>query len=132
MMELGATVCRARRPECEACPISRWCASAGRPLGAQPARRRPPRARQAPLEADPGRPAAGTRLDVPFERTSRWLRGRIVATLRDLEGDAWGQVPDVLGSHGPDGIALAVAALRRDGLVEQRADGALRLPSRLP
>ena len=50
---------------------------------------------------------------LPFERTSRWLRGRIVARLRELEDGAWARMPEVIGSHGPDGIAMAVAALRQ-------------------
>jgi A/G-specific adenine glycosylase len=110
-MELGATVCRPRRPDCVACPVSRWCASAGR---------------------SDGTPATGTRHGLSFERSSRWLRGRIVAQLRELEGDSWARLPQALGSHEADGIALAVAALRREGLLEQRADGAVRLPARAP
>jgi A/G-specific adenine glycosylase len=31
-MELGATVCTARAPRCDACPVAAWCASAGRPV----------------------------------------------------------------------------------------------------
>jgi A/G-specific adenine glycosylase len=56
MMELGATVCTARRPRCAECPVSGGC----RGGVARPARRRrQPR----------------------FEDTDRWLRGRIVAAL---------------------------------------------------
>jgi hypothetical protein len=60
------------------------------------------------------------------------LRGRIVARLRDLEDGSWAHVPEAIGSHGPDGIAVAVTSLRRDGLIEQRADGAIRLPAHTP
>ena len=56
MMELGATVCRPRRPDCGACPVRPGCASPGREHG--------PRAR---------RPAPR------FEDTDRWARGRILA-----------------------------------------------------
>jgi A/G-specific adenine glycosylase len=59
MMELGATVCRPRRPDCGACPVSAGCASAGRA-----GRQRPRR-------------AAAER----FEDSDRWARGRIVAAL---------------------------------------------------
>lgn len=55
MMELGATVCTARRPRCEACPVRLGCA--GNP---DPPRRR----------------AAGR-----FEGSDRQLRGRTVAAL---------------------------------------------------
>jgi A/G-specific adenine glycosylase len=111
LMDLGALVCRPRRPDCPSCPIYRWCASAG--------------------VAEAPRVAPGPR-DVPFERTSRWLRGRIVARLRELEDGAWARMPEAIGGHGPEGIATALAALRREGLLEQRADGAVRLPARLP
>jgi A/G-specific adenine glycosylase len=56
MMELGATVCRPRRPDCGACPVRPGCASLGRSVDA-PARRPAPR----------------------FEDTDRWARGRILA-----------------------------------------------------
>jgi len=56
MMELGATVCTARAPGCERCPVRRWCAR----LVAAP---RPARARER------------------FEDTNRWVRGQVVAAL---------------------------------------------------
>ncbi len=59
MMELGATVCRPRRPDCGACPVRAGCASAGRDLS--------PPSRRGRLER--------------FEDTDRWARGRIVAAL---------------------------------------------------
>jgi A/G-specific adenine glycosylase len=108
-MDLGATVCRARHPLCQECPVSRWCVSAGRVE--TPQRRRPG--------------AAG----VPFEQTTRWLRGRIVERLRDIEAGTWLQLPEVIGSHGAAPIRDAVAGLELDGLIERRADGAVRLPS---
>ncbi len=56
MMELGATVCTARRPRCERCPVGEGC---GGPRETPPA----PRKR------------------VRFEDTDRYARGRIVAAL---------------------------------------------------
>jgi A/G-specific adenine glycosylase len=56
MMELGATVCTARRPRCSACPVEASCA------------KRP----------DPDAPR---RRGVRFEETDRYLRGRTVAAL---------------------------------------------------
>jgi len=56
MMELGATVCRPRRPACGGCPLGSGCASRGREHAAPP-RRPAPR----------------------FEDTDRWARGRILA-----------------------------------------------------
>jgi A/G-specific adenine glycosylase len=57
LMDLGATVCTARRPRCDACPVAAWCG---------------------------GPPPAGERRrakHVRFEDTDRWARGRIVAAL---------------------------------------------------
>jgi len=59
MMELGATVCRPRRPACTACPVRNGCASQGGGApGARPTARR-----------------------IPFEDTDRWARGRILSAL---------------------------------------------------
>jgi A/G-specific adenine glycosylase len=63
MMELGATVCRPRRPECGACPVRSGCASQGRPAEVR---------------------GGGSR--VRFEDTDRWARGRVLAAL--VNGDA--------------------------------------------
>jgi len=129
-MELGATICQARRPDCRACPVRRWCASVDSLAdpGFTPRRDsdRSDRAGRTP-SATRGRsaPAAAQ----PFERTSRWLRGRIVAHLRDVDDGTWVHLPEAIGSHGAEGIATAVQGLDRDGLVECRADGAVRLPS---
>ena len=107
-MELGATVCLARRPGCEVCPVSRWCASAGR--------------------AELVRPRAAS-TSVPFEQTTRWLRGRIIERLRTLDDGAWEHPPRSIGRHDEAAVAAAVTALEREGLLERRHDGAVRLPS---
>jgi A/G-specific adenine glycosylase len=132
-MDLGATICRAARPDCASCPVRVWCASADRRgevrhalTRAAPGAARAARATRARRPGLPG-PAA-----VPFERTTRWLRGRIVAQLRDLPDGAWTQLPGTIGEHGPGQVAAAVMALRRDGLLEQHADGSVRLPSEAP
>ena len=33
MMELGATICLPRQPQCGACPVAQWCATSRRPSG---------------------------------------------------------------------------------------------------
>jgi A/G-specific adenine glycosylase len=106
-MDLGAAVCRSRRPLCDECPVSRWCVSAGT------------------VEPATSRGAAG----MPFEQTSRWLRGRIVARLRALDGDAWTRLPAAIGDHDAEAIRVAVAGLEQDGLLERSPDGSVRLPS---
>jgi A/G-specific adenine glycosylase len=122
LMDLGATVCRARRPLCDACPWQSDCASAGRvgiPSG------------DGEGEGDvEGEGDARRRRGGPaFEQSTRWLRGRVVARLREADGDAWTHLPGVIGSHGPEAVHAALDALVRDGLIERRADGAVRLPS---
>jgi len=100
LMELGATVCTARAPACEACPAAS-CRSRGRPLD---------------LGTPPRR--AGGR--VRFEETDRYVRGRIVAAL--VAGAA---LPDAFE---PERLERALAGLARDGLVVR--DGAeVRLPA---
>jgi A/G-specific adenine glycosylase len=90
-MELGALVCRPRAPRCGACPLARWCAGPG---PARPAPRAP-------------RPR--------FEDTSRWARGRVVASLAAGDG-----VPrDVPVER----LEAALDGLVRDGLVRRSGDG---------
>jgi len=100
MMELGATVCTARAPACEACPAAS-CRSQGRPEIAPTARR------------------GGSRERVRFEDTDRYVRGRVVAALAAGEG-----VPEGFEA---ERLERALAGLERDGLVVREA-GAVRLP----
>jgi A/G-specific adenine glycosylase len=99
LMELGATVCTARAPACEACPAAS-CRSQGRPEIAPTARH-----------------AAGER--VRFEDTDRYVRGRVVAALAAGE--------PVPGSFAPERLERALMGLERDGLVV-RDGAAVRLP----
>jgi A/G-specific adenine glycosylase len=130
-MELGATVCVAHAPRCHACPLRPWCASAGQVSGArsrsgavgsgatgEPAAKGEPGAK--------GRPGA---VGVPFEQTTRWLRGRIVQHLRRFDDGHWSRLPSTLGAHDAAAISAAVAGLERDGLLERHPDGSVRLPS---
>jgi A/G-specific adenine glycosylase len=145
-MELGATLCTSRAPACDACPVSRWCASAGRAGGVEgrvavaadggmlpsrpaPGNGMPPRRPAPDGGMPPGRPAPR---GPAFEHTTRWLRGRIVEQLRALDDGAWARLPDTIGTHGPEQIAAATAALQQDGILEMRADGSVRLPSFVP
>jgi A/G-specific adenine glycosylase len=144
-MELGATVCRPKRPDCHVCPLQRWCASAG---GGEstlrvPAtsRRRAAAPRHGAAHAGPrhgaahaGSPQRGSADEVgpAFEQTTRWLRGRIVAHLREADDGVWTPLPASMGSHGSPQIAGAIAALQREGILELHADGSVRLPSGRP
>jgi A/G-specific adenine glycosylase len=70
-MELGATVCTARAPRCDACPLAFGCAGG---VAAPVARRRSER----------------------FEDSNRWVRGRVVAALAAGEGMPDGIAPERL------------------------------------
>ncbi len=99
MMDLGALVCRPRRPLCDECPVEAWCAG--------------PDVYQSP------RPQSR------FEGSRRQVRGEIVRTLVRAPATldqlvAWSGVP-----HGT--IEEALEHLTADGLVE-RHDGWYRLP----
>lgn len=111
MMDVGATICTARAPKCMLCPLREECASA--PFDATP-RTREPRKRS-PQEA------------LPFERTTRYLRGRIVDRLRDVPPGATLGLDELIAALAdvvpPDRLAEIPAvteALERDGIVARR------------
>jgi A/G-specific adenine glycosylase len=91
LMDLGATICTARAPRCDACPLPH-CPSRGA-VAAPPARR-------------------SDRLRVRFEDTDRYARGRVVAALANGEPPP----PELDG----DRLARALAGLESDGLVVRR------------
>ncbi len=107
LMELGATVCTARSPRCDACPVAdrcRWIAL-GRP---------------APSAAET---AAAKKRVQKFEGTDRQVRGRIMAILRadgatDVTADAFAATSD-----DADQRARALTSLVADGLVTQEGAG---------
>lgn len=120
MLDLGATVCTARAPRCDVCPLASGCAWHGSGGGADDG---PP---------DPARTTAGTsRPQARFEGSDRQGRGRILAALRARGGGiAVGEL-DTLTGWGDDARSRRVAdALVTDGLAEW-TDGArpmLRAP----
>jgi A/G-specific adenine glycosylase len=111
LMDVGATICRTGRPLCADCPARRWCRFAG----------------AAPVD-DPAR--SSRRRATPFTSTSRWLRGRIMDSLREVEGTGWVVVAAPIGNHGAITIARALELLAAEGLVE--LDPASGLSARLP
>lgn len=107
LMELGALVCRARAPRCEACPLAASCAwrSAGYPADPHVARRRSP----------------------GWQGTDRQARGRLMAVLRASRARP-ATAPELEAAWPVDEQRLrALASLVADGLVEVVADG-YRLP----
>lgn len=117
LMDIGATVCRPVRPSCPSCPARPWCRTARTPA-------KPPAATS--LATAPRRaPAHGAIL--PFERTTRWLRGRLVDRLRDAAPGVALAVDGPLGAHSEEAVARALAGLAREGIVELDAAGRARL-----
>jgi A/G-specific adenine glycosylase len=106
VMELGALVCTAAAPACDACPVADRCAwqAAGRPAYDGPPRR--------------GQPWAGT---------DRQCRGRIMAVLRESDGPVH---PSRIDAVWPDAAQRerCVAALVADGLARVETGGMLALP----
>jgi A/G-specific adenine glycosylase len=111
MMDVGATICTARAPKCLICPLREACAAA--PVDAADLAARAQRAsKRSPQEK------------LPFERTTRFLRGRIVDRLRDLPaGDVLAldaliaALADVVPPDRLAEIPAVTQALERDGIL---------------
>ncbi|TNL96054.1 A/G-specific adenine glycosylase [Corynebacterium tapiri] len=112
LMELGALVCVARTPRCEACPIRAHCAwqQAG-----------------CPAPSDEEASAAKKRVQ-KFAGTDRQVRGKIMAVLRASDSPVEKSVIDEVW---PDAAqrSRALFSLVEDGLADQLADGRFSLPS---
>lgn len=95
VMDLGATVCRPRRPSCDVCPVEQWCAGPG--------------------TYEPPRPQPR------FAGSAREVRGAIVRRL--VAGPA--DLDDLVDATGVDDdrIDEAVDALIEDGLVVETEGG---------
>nr|WP_201847298.1 A/G-specific adenine glycosylase [Myceligenerans indicum] len=136
-MELGALVCTARSPRCDACPVAGLCA--WRAAGSPPDAHAPRRRTQA------------------WHGTDRQCRGRVMAALREAERpvdrsvlvDAWAPETGTASGTGSGSgsgsgsgtrnesegrtarlaqLDRAIAGLIEDGLAEQDPAGRLRLP----
>lgn len=108
VMELGATVCVARKPACDICPLAGHC-----------------RFLKAGL---PGLGAGRTRPRQRFAGTDRQIRGSILQALRQASGAPVSRKD--LKPLCDDEIRLdrCIASLDEDGLLEIGPDGLLSLP----
>lgn len=106
VMELGALVCTARSPRCEACPVREACAwrAAGFP----------------PDEH------AGSRRTQAWHGTDRQVRGRIMAALRSATAPPTTEELVTAAACGDDQARRALASLEADGLISH-TDGSYRL-----
>lgn len=105
LMELGAVICTARKPDCAACPLPS-CAwqTAGHPEDGGPARRAQ-----------------------KYEGTDRQARGRLLDVLRDTEKPVPRHQLDLAWTRDPGQRDRALDSLLIDGLVEQTSDGRFAL-----
>ena len=122
LMDVGATLCHPRRPECDACPARPWCRYAS---GAAV------KARET-LAAVPPRTKATREAPTPFRATSRWLRGRILDRLRDASDGEWVALDAPMGAHDLGAMTVAVRALAKEGLLELDPRDSEGLRARLP
>jgi A/G-specific adenine glycosylase len=112
MMDLGATICTARAPKCLVCPLRDNCAAAPIDVASL--------ASLARTHAKPRPPQSA----LPFEQTTRFLRGRIIDRLRDVPprdtiafSTLLSDLATIVPSDRHDEIAPTVDALVCDGLV---------------
>lgn len=125
LMDVGATLCHPRRPDCGACPARPWCRYAGAAAIEAHAARIARTARDA-------RTARAGGAQAPFHTTSRWLRGRILDRLRAVSNGEWVVLDGSIGAHDPVAVQVATRALAKDGLLELDAEASARLRARLP
>lgn len=110
-MELGAVVCTARAPRCDACPVAAWCEWRGAGYPDNAPQKRPRQAR--------------------FEGSDRQVRGRIMALLRGAPAPI--ARADALTAAAEGGVRDAAQPLRAydsliaDGLIVE-FEGFARLP----
>ena len=98
VMDLAASVCTPRAPNCTACPLRRMCATSTNGEIARVTDRRAPAPR--------------------FASTNRWLRGRLLALVREAPAGAWVEAPGQLGEHDAAAVLGALRSLERDGFLE--------------
>jgi A/G-specific adenine glycosylase len=112
MMDLGATICTARAPKCLLCPMQRACSAAPIDAAALERARLAHARKPSPQEA------------IPFEKTTRYARGRIIDRLRELPSGKRISLLDLhrdVSAHTKrtrEEFDAIVAALMRDGLVD--------------
>ncbi len=133
LMDLGSTVCRPRDPRCDVCPVAGRCR-----YELERAERSSLGEARTPTPRPPASVATRPRPE-PFERSNRWLRGRIVDRLRAVDGAGWLTFDEAIGEHDRGAVADALKALTAEGLAELAppdgvvaSDAALPLLARLP
>jgi len=99
VMDLASGTCLPRDPVCNDCPLASLCASRGS------------------VAVTKAQTTA-----VRFPKTTRWLRGRLVAAVTAAPPGAWVRLPDRLGDHDGDAIVLAAQHLDQEGFLDLDGD----------
>ncbi|MBF6603971.1 MAG: A/G-specific adenine glycosylase [Chloroflexi bacterium] len=115
VMDLAATICVRRHPACDRCPVAAGCVSRGT-MGDEPSRR-PVGGADGSATRSSARSAA-----VPFRRTNRWLRGRLVARAREAAPGSWVVFDGPIGDHDSAAVIRALAGLAAEGFIEVDGD----------
>ncbi|HEY0798445.1 MAG TPA: A/G-specific adenine glycosylase [Candidatus Baltobacteraceae bacterium] len=122
MMDLGSAVCSARTPKCLVCPLRDFCQAA--PIDS---------ARLAMLSAEYA-PKRSPEQRIPFEQTTRFVRGRIIDHLRELPPgkaisllDLHRELQPIIKRDEPT-FSKIIRALAKDGVLEEGELG-VTLPS---
>jgi A/G-specific adenine glycosylase len=92
VMDLGATICRSRRPSCDRCPVRAWCRAPGLELGPMP--------------------------QTPFQGSRRQARGVVLRALLRNAGPGVGELASATGLS-TRRVRAALQALERDGLLTE-------------
>lgn len=126
VMDLAATICVRRHPACDRCPVAAGCVSRGT-MSDEPWRSPVDDADGSATRsaADGSATRSATRsAAVPFRRTNRWLRGRLLARAREAAAGSWVVFDGPIGDH--DGVAVmrALAELAAEGFIELDGDRA--------
>jgi A/G-specific adenine glycosylase len=113
LMDLGATICTARAPQCPICPLRLTCVSAPIDLASLKQRRKTDSVL-----------AGSSNAAIPFEKTARYARGRIVDRLRELPPgerisllDLHRSLASALPDRTANDVRTFVTALEHEGLV---------------
>ena len=121
LMDLGATICTARSPQCRRCPLARSCVAAEHDAATIG------QASQQRLSAK----RRGPQATLPFRQTRRYVRGRILDRLRELgpgEGLRPADLVAVMNGNGRRYLLdEIVARMETDGLVVRDGAGSIRL-----
>lgn len=117
MMDLGATICTARAPKCLICPLREHCAAAPVDAVTLESARREHAKIPSPQNA------------IPWERTTRFARGRIIERLRALPPgqrisllDLHGDLQPIMLERSLEDVTNLVAILERDGLIARHGE----------